>query len=56
VAEGVLAHVQPGEVEAEDLDLAQDVVQVARGRQLAPALDERPLGVAQVGQQPEGSS
>jgi hypothetical protein len=47
----VLADVEPGEVEAEDLDLAQHVVQVAGGGELAVPRAQAALDGAQVGQQ-----
>ena len=48
---GVLADVEPREVEAEDLDLADDVAQVPRGGQPAAARAQAALGPPQVGEQ-----
>ena len=54
VAAGVLADVEAGEVEAEDLDLADRVVQLRGGDELPLARLQRALGEPQVGQQLRG--
>ena len=54
VAAGVLADVEPGEVEAEHLDLADHVVQLGGGDELPLARPQRALGRAQVGEQLRG--
>ena len=51
VAAGVLADVEPGEVEAEDLDLADRVVQLGGGDELALARCSERCGRPQVGEQ-----
>ena len=51
VAPGVLADVEAGEVEAEDLDLADRVVELGGGDELPLARLQRALGEPQVGQQ-----
>jgi hypothetical protein len=54
VAVGVFADVEAGEMEAEDLDLADRVVQLRRGDELPLACLQRALGEPQVGQQLRG--
>jgi hypothetical protein len=54
VAQGVLADVQTGEVKPEHLDLADHVVQVARGDPPRALCVQRPLSQTQVGKQLAG--
>ena len=50
----MLADVEAGEVEAEDLDLADRVVQLRGGDELPLARPQRALGEPQVGEQLRG--